>query len=103
MRSLHNKHSVEHLVSAIVRQVLREGLSFASDEAKRNFIKVGHVLTFKNRLPGLSSFQVAIADIKQSKAGQIKIINPFGNETPWFNSMQELLDAIDWVWMEQNC
>lgn len=81
---------------------LNESLSFSTDQEKRAFIKVGNILTFKDPLPGFPTGQIAIAKIQRTKSGAIKIINPFGTESPWYQSEQELIDAIDWDWMTQN-
>ena len=81
---------------------LTESLSFTTDEEKRAFIQVGNILTFKDPLPDFPRGQIAIAKIQRTKSGAIKIINPFGTESPWYKSELELLNAIDWEWMAQN-
>ena len=81
---------------------LTEALSFNTDEQKRAFIQVGNIITFKDPLPGFPRGQIAIAKIQRTKSGAIKIINPFGTESPWYKSEQELIDAIDWKWMAEN-
>jgi hypothetical protein len=85
-----------------IESKLTESLSFSTDEEKRAFIKVGNILTFKDPLPGFPRGQIAIAKIQRNKSGAIKIINPFGTESPWYQSEQELIDAIDWKWMAEN-
>jgi hypothetical protein len=85
-----------------IESKLTESLSFSTDEEKRAFIKVGNILTFKDPLPGFPRGQIAIAKIQRNKSGAIKIINPFGTESPWYKSEQELIDAIDWKWMAEN-
>jgi hypothetical protein len=81
---------------------LTEALSFNTDEQKRAFIQVGNIITFKDPLPGFPRGQIAIAKIQRTKSGAIKIINPFGTESPWYKSEIEFLNAIDWDWMTQN-
>ena len=85
-----------------IEKKLSESLSFQTDEEKLNFIKPGNILTFKTKLPGFPMGQIAIAKIQRTKAGKIKLSNPFGNETPWFESDAELLKAVDWDWMQRN-
>ena len=89
---------IEHRLEAM----LSESVSFGSDEAKRDFIQPGNVLTFKNLIPGFPSGQIAIAKILRDKSGAIQLTNSFGTQTPWFGSEQELFEAIDWEWMQQN-
>ena len=81
---------------------LNESLSFSTDQEKRTFIKVGNIITFKDPLPGFPRGQIAIAKIQRTKSGAIKIINPFGKESPWYQSEKDLIDAIDWEWMAEN-
>ena len=85
-----------------IESKLTEALSFSTDKEKRAFIKVGNILTFKNSLPGFPIGQIAIAKIQRTKSGAIKIINPFGTESPWYQSEEDLIDAIDWEWMAEN-
>jgi hypothetical protein len=85
-----------------IEKKLTESLSFKTDEEKLAFIKPGAILTFKTKLPGFPMGQIAIAKIQRTKAGKIKLTNPFGTETPWFESQEELLSKIDWRWMQQN-
>jgi hypothetical protein len=85
-----------------IENKLAESISFDTDEDKLAFIKPGNIITFKNKLPGLPVGQIAISKIQRNKSGAIKLINPFGTETPWFSSEEELLQAIDWQWMLQN-
>jgi hypothetical protein len=81
---------------------LNESLSFNTDEGKRAFLKSGNILTFKDPLPGFPRGQIAIAKIQRTKSGAIKLTNPFGTDSPWYQSEKELIDAIDWDWMTQN-
>jgi hypothetical protein len=81
---------------------LRESLSFNSIEEKAAFLKPGNIVTFKNKLPGFPKGQIAIAKVERNQSGAIKLINPFGTESPWYASEHELIKAIDWDWMKQN-
>jgi hypothetical protein len=85
-----------------IESKLTESLSFSTDEEKRAFIKVGNIITFKDPLPGFPRGQIAVAKIKRDKSGAIKLINPFGTESPWYQSEKDLMDAIDWSWMASN-
>jgi hypothetical protein len=82
--------------------ILTESMTFDSAEQKKAFIKPGNIITLKDPLPNFPVGQIAIDKIKRGKTGAIKLINPFGTESPWYQSEQELIDAIDWVWMEKN-
>jgi len=81
---------------------LRESLSFNSIEEKAAFLKPGNIVTFKHKLPGFPKGQIAIAKVQRNRSGAIKLINPFGTESPWYASEHELIEAIDWEWMQQN-
>ncbi len=99
------KVTEEQFQSLLERRIetkLTESLSFSSVQEKLAFIKPGNILTFKNKLPGFPRGQIAISRIKRSKTGAIQLINPFGTESPWFSSEDELLSMIDWQWIENN-
>jgi hypothetical protein len=85
-----------------IESKLTESLSFSTDDEKRAFIEVGNIITFKDPLPGFPRGQIAIAKIQRTKSGTIKLINPFGTESPWYKSEKDLIDAIDWEWMAEN-
>ncbi len=85
-----------------IESKLTESLSFSTDEEKRAFLKPGNIITFKYKLPGIPNKQIAIAKIQRTKSGAIKLINSFNSETTWFANESELLDAIDFEWMENN-
>ena len=85
-----------------IESKLTESLSFSTDEEKRAFIKSGNILTFNDPLPGFPRGQIAVAKIKRDKSGAIKLINPFGTESPWYQSEKDLMDAIDWQWISKN-
>jgi hypothetical protein len=82
--------------------ILTEALTFDSEEQKKAYLKPGNIITFKHKLPDFPSGQIAISKIKRDKSGAIKLINPFGTESPWYQSQQELINAIDWDWMAKN-
>jgi hypothetical protein len=82
--------------------ILMESPQFDDADQKKAFIKSGNIITLKSTLPDFPSGQIAISKIKRNKTGAIKLINPFGNESPWYQSEKELIDAIDWSWMGKN-
>lgn len=82
--------------------ILAESPQFDNADQKKAFIKPGNIITLKDQLPNFPMGQIAIAKIKRDKTGAIKLINPFGTESPWYQSEKELIDAIDWVWMGKN-
>jgi hypothetical protein len=85
-----------------IESKLTESLSFSTDEEKRAFIKSGNILTFNDPIPGFPTGQIAIAKIQRTKSGAIKLTNPFGTDSPWYQSEKDLIDAIDWKWMAEN-
>jgi hypothetical protein len=96
------KEQFQAILEKKIENKLLESLSFQTDEEKLAFIKPGNILTFKTKLPGFPMGQIAIAKIQRTKAGKIKLTNPFGTETPWFVSDAELQQAVDWDWMQEN-
>jgi hypothetical protein len=92
----------QEILEKRIETKLTESLTFSTDDEKRAFIIPGNIITFKDKLPGFPRGQIAIAKIKRTKSGAIKIINPFGTESPLFNSEAELFQAIDWEWMQKN-
>lgn len=71
-------------------------------ETKRiKFIKTkGNLITFKKpfRWKGDDFKQILVSGFEKSK-GSVKVIG-FGRDTPWYSSMEELIQAIDWDLME---
>jgi hypothetical protein len=82
--------------------ILTKSPQFDNADQKKAFIKPGNIITFKGVLPEFPTGQIAIAKMKRDKTGAIKLINPFGTESPWYQSEQDLIDAIDWEWMGKN-
>lgn len=101
-RSQVSEMQFQALLEKRIEEKYSEALSFKTDEEKRAYVKPGSILTFKSKMPGFPQGQVAIAKIERSKSGEIKIINPFGTETPWFASEEELFQAVDREWMSKN-
>ena len=66
--------------------------------------KKGNIITFKDRFfwKGESFSQILILDFEtDKKSGAVKLVG-FSRDTKWFNSVDDLLKAIDWEWMENN-
>ena len=63
--------------------------------------KKGNIITFKTpfRWKGTEYSQILVHGFETQK-GFVKIIG-FGRDTNWFNSMDELINAIDWDLMEE--
>ncbi len=61
----------------------------------------GNIITFKTpfRWKGTEYSQILVHGFETQK-GSVKIIG-FGRDTNWFNSMDELLNAINWDLMEE--
>jgi hypothetical protein len=89
------------LLEKRIEEKYTESYSYDTDENKQAFVMPGNILTFKDKMPGFPKGQVAIAKIERSKYGAIKITNPFGIETPWFATEEELFQAVDWEWMSK--
>lgn len=65
--------------------------------------KKGNLLTFKKPISwkGESKKQIINYGLeKDRKSGAIKIIG-FGYDSPWYKSMKELIDAMDWEQMSK--
>ncbi len=74
---------------------------YGSKQSRLKFIqKKGSIITFKKPFQWKDSeyFQILSQGIKKNGAS-VKIVG-FGRDTQWFNSFDELLDAIDWNLME---
>ena len=91
------------IIDRIRLKLLSEGLRFDTEDKRKAFIRPGSIITFKQKYPGLPTGQIVIDAIKtHRRTGSIKLANSFKVETPWFFSMDALLNAIDWEWMEEN-
>lgn len=75
---------------------------YDTDAKKMAFVKKsGNLVTFKKdfRWNGRDYGQIMVSGFQKQK-GSVKIIG-FGRDTPWYDSMDDLLKAIDWDLMEQ--
>jgi predicted transcriptional regulator len=78
---------------------------YDTDEKKLKTIKKkGNLIAFKKPFypRGTSEqgyTQLMVAGIRKEKSGAIKI-EGFGRDSDWYNSVNELFDAINWEWME---
>lgn len=65
--------------------------------------KKGNIITFKNKFRFLGSAysQITVTGFEKSRqTGYVKIIG-FGRDTPWFANMEQLINAVDWAWMDR--
>jgi hypothetical protein len=64
--------------------------------------KVGNIITFKTPIiwKGDPFSQILISEFIESK-NKVKIIG-FGRDTKWYENIDELIDSVDWEWMEKN-
>lgn len=51
-------------------------------------------------MKGDSYSQILIKEFLESN-DKVKIIG-FGRDTKWFDTINELIDSVDWDWMEMN-
>lgn len=75
---------------------------YDTNEKKIKFIKKkGNIITFKKpfKWKGEDFTQILIAGFEKSKA-HVKVIG-FTRDTPWYDSMEDLIKAIDWELMEE--
>jgi hypothetical protein len=72
------------------------------EKKTKNVKKKGNLITFK--IPfnwkGNNHKQILVQRFEKSKSGAVKIIG-FVKDTQWFNSIADLLNAVDWDIMEQ--
>ncbi|MCC7302500.1 MAG: hypothetical protein IT233_07660 [Bacteroidia bacterium] len=74
-------------------------------EKRIKTIKKGNIVTFKKPFyprgtSDESRIQILITGIRKEKSGAIKL-EGFGFDSDWYKSMDDLLNAINWEWMEQ--
>jgi len=83
------------------RITLRE-LKYNTDKKKINFLsKKGNIVTFKNRING--RWQAVVTKLEKSrKSDKVKLHGELGFETRWFDDIDDLIDAIDWDFMEDS-
>jgi len=67
--------------------------------------KKGNLITFKkpfypNGTANESRTQIIVEKLKRHRTGEVKITGVF-YDSNWYKTIDELLDAIDWNWMEQ--
>ncbi|HLG34800.1 MAG TPA: AAA family ATPase, partial [Bacteroidia bacterium] len=78
---------------------------YDTDEKKLKAIKTkGNLITFKKpfypRGTSEQGFtQIMVTGIRKEKSGAIKI-EGFGRDSDWYKSEKQLIDAINWDWME---
>lgn len=81
-------------------------LKYDTEEKRIKFVKKkGNLVTFKEKFYPNGTLnqgfnQVAVTGFKKDKSGAVKIIG-FGHDSLWYDSMNDLLEAIDWEQMEK--
>lgn len=80
-------------------------MRYDTEEKKIKFVKKkGNIITFKEPFfpkgtLNESRTQIIVMGTRKEKSGAIKLEGRF-YDSNWYNSMQDLLDAVDWDWME---
>lgn len=61
----------------------------------------GNIITFKESFfwKGKSFTQILVEELEIHDGGAVKVIG-FTRDTKWYNNIDELIEAIDWDWME---
>lgn len=77
---------------------------YDTNEKKLKAIRKGSILTFKEPFypKGTANggyTQIAVTGIRKEKSGAIKLIG-FGHDSPWYENENQLIEALDWEWME---
>lgn len=74
---------------------------YDTNEKRIKFVKKkGNIITFKKpfRWKGEDFSQILVTGFEKSK-GSVKVIGS-NRDTPWYDSMEDLIKAIDWDLME---
>lgn len=69
--------------------------------------KEGHILTFKKSFNynGKSLSQIIVKKLETNHKKQVRILGyglPIAVNSPWYENINMLIDAIDWKWMEES-
>lgn len=79
---------------------------YDTDEKRIKFLRArGNIITFKEKFyprgtANLCRLQIIVCSIEKARNGSVKISGSFYDNN-WYNSMEELIDAIDWEEIEQ--
>ncbi|MYY43985.1 hypothetical protein [Elizabethkingia anophelis] len=80
-------------------------MKYDTTEKRMKFLKKkGNIITFKKPFYphgtlNESRSQIIVNRLQKTKAGSVKIIGNY-YDTNWYNSIDALLESIDWQWME---
>ena len=80
----------------------RKKMLYDTQEKKAKFVrKRGNIITFKQPFNwmGESYTQIMVSYLEKSR-GHVKI-NGFGKDSPWYDSIDKLIDAVNWEQMER--
>jgi len=80
-------------------------LRFDTKEKRLSFVIKGNIVTFKKAQGYNINFkplkQILVKFIHQPNNSACQLIGE-NFDSEWYNSIDELLDAINWEWMEEN-
>lgn len=88
------EHDIKKFLIEDERQALLESLN------KNEWNHQGHIVTFKKAYPDIPDRTIEIHSLERDKSGRIRLVNRLGLTTPWFQTSEALVDAIDWDWMK---
>ncbi|MFN4313306.1 MAG: strawberry notch C-terminal domain-containing protein [Chitinophagaceae bacterium] len=75
---------------------------YDSREKKIKAVKQkGQIVTFKEKFNWMGEYYLQIGVEGFRKQGNYVKIIGFGKDSPWYDSMDSLLEAVDWEWMEE--
>lgn len=89
-----------------LREIIREEIQTLNEakydtfKKKVNFLKKkGNIVTFKRKIEGRN--QTIIDKLETAKhSSYVRIHGQFGYSTSWFDTIDDLIDVVDWKWME---
>jgi len=78
-------------------------MKYSSLEKKIETLKTeGNIITFKSPFywKGDSFIQILVSELLIS-GHKVKVIIGKGRDTKWFDDINELIESVDWEWMER--
>jgi hypothetical protein len=88
-----------HIKNTLIEGKKKALLEKLNDEEWRH---PGQIVTFKQPYPDLPNRKFAVHSLEKDKNGRIRLLNKLGLSTPWFETSEALVSAIDWDWMTLN-
>jgi hypothetical protein len=91
-------------LEGLLNGVQRKKLYDTKEKKLKAIRKKGNIITFKkpfypNGTINGSRKQIIVTGIKKDRSGAIKIEGQW-YDSDWYDSVEELLDAVNWEWME---